>query len=98
MYSYHYGDLKENENGESDQMSILKVIFEPGQVIVIQNSLYLGMEILLLIPHERMIFYLVCWLYTKKRSANFGIPLNGWYQSNAGGWELIEDVKISMRD
>ena len=40
----------------------------------------------------------VCWLYTKKRSANFGIPLNGWYQSNAGGWELIEDVKISMRD
>ena len=43
-------------------------------------------------------FNLVCWLYTKKRSANFGIPLNGWYQSNAGGWELIEDVKISMRD
>ena len=42
--------------------------------------------------------YSVCWLYTKKRSANFGIPLNGWYQSNAGGWELIEDVKISMRD
>ena len=42
--------------------------------------------------------FLVCWLYTKKRSANFGIPLNGWYQSNAGGWELIEDVKISMRD
>ena len=56
MSSYHYGDLKENENGESDQMSILKVIFEPGQVIVIQNFLYLGMEILLLMPHERLIF------------------------------------------
>ena len=56
MFSYHYGDLRENENGELAQMSILKVIFEPGQVIVIQNSLYLGMEILLLIPHERLIF------------------------------------------
>ena len=60
-------------------------------------SLLLGV----IYPMDLSIFvkpFLVCWLYTKKRSANFGIPLNGWYQSNAGGWELIEDVKISMRD
>ena len=30
--------------------------FEPGHVIVSQNSFYLGVEILLLIPHERLIF------------------------------------------
>jgi len=27
MFSYHYGDLRGNENGESAQMSILKVKF-----------------------------------------------------------------------
>ena len=40
----------------------------------------------------------VCWIYTKKRSANYGIPLNGWFQSTTGGWEEIKDIKVSMRD
>lgn len=37
----------------------------------------------------------VCWCYTKKRSADFGIPASGWYQSAGDKWEPI-DLKISV--
>ena len=40
----------------------------------------------------------ICWLYTKKRAENNGVPFTGWYQMVDKKWVEIEQIKIKMRD
>ena len=40
----------------------------------------------------------ICWLYTKKRAENNGVPFTGWYQMVDKKWIEIEQIKIKMRD
>ena len=40
----------------------------------------------------------ICWLYTKKRAENNGVPFTGWYQMVDKKWVELEQIKIKMRD
>jgi len=40
----------------------------------------------------------ICWLYTKKRSTGFGIPVTGWSQSDQGKWTKLDSISITLSD